>query len=153
MEIRPVIIDPNPQNSHDTSTNYLYATSDVHPHFDDSDWPEGNEFPKTPPLLDINHPDITCGRGAFDAASKTETADVLAGSEIGFRVSYSASDDGPYGTFYHHGPGLIYLSKAPNDDLENYRGDGDWFKIAYAGPVSNNQWQLRGQPDVCLLRF
>ncbi|KXX81539.1 putative endo-beta-1,4-glucanase D [Madurella mycetomatis] len=120
---------------------------DVAPYLDDSGWPEGNEFPKTPPQFDINHPDITCGRSAFDAASLTETADVLAGSEVGFRVSYSAGGNGPYGGFYHHGPGQIYLSKAPNNDLENYRGDGDWFKIAYAGPAGNNKWLLRWEPD------
>jgi hypothetical protein len=51
--------------------------------------------------------------------------------------------------FYHDGPGQIYLSRAPNDDLESYEGgDGDWFKIAYAGPASNSTWTLRGTPDV-----
>ncbi|GAB1315561.1 hypothetical protein MFIFM68171_05771 [Madurella fahalii] len=128
-----------------TATPEWKYVRDVAPHFDDSDWPEGNEFPKTPPMLDINHPNITCGRNAFAAASRTETADVLAGSEVGFRVSYSAS--GQFGLFYHQGPAQIYLSQAPNNDLEHYQGDGDWFKIAYAGPVHNNKWSITREPD------
>jgi hypothetical protein len=90
--------------------------------------------------MDINHPDITCGRKALDFAATTETADVLAGSEVGFRVSWDGN--GQYGVFWHQGPAQIYLSRAPNDDLEHYQGDGDWFKIAYAGPVGNNKWLL-----------
>ncbi|EAQ88640.1 hypothetical protein CHGG_05259 [Chaetomium globosum CBS 148.51] len=72
-------------------------------------------------------------RNAFYWAATTETADILAGSEVGFRVS--TDGNGKYGYFWHPGPGMIYLSRAPNDDLEHYRGDGDWFKIAYGGPV------------------
>jgi hypothetical protein len=30
---------------------------------------------------------------------------------------------------YHPGPGGAYLSKAPNEDIDHYEGDGDWFKI------------------------
>ncbi|KAI0428666.1 hypothetical protein F5Y09DRAFT_343487 [Xylaria sp. FL1042] len=66
-------------------------------------------------------------------ATTTETADVLAGSEVGFRVSWD--DNGQYGVFSHPGPGQVYLSRAPDNHLESFRGDeGDWFKIAYAGP-------------------
>ena len=109
-------------------------------------YPEGSDDPKVPPQMNISHPDITCGRRAFDSAAKTETADVLAGSEVGFRVSWDGN--GPYGKFWHPGPGQIYMSRAPNDDLEHYQGDGDWFKIAYGGPVGNNEWLLWGEHDV-----
>jgi hypothetical protein len=37
--------------------------------------------------MDIYSPNITCGRNAFDSAPKTEAADVVAGSEVGFRSS------------------------------------------------------------------
>ncbi|KAK3290382.1 glycosyl hydrolase family 61-domain-containing protein [Chaetomium fimeti] len=119
---------------------------DVAPHFpyDPVEW-EGSQFPKTPPIMDINGANITCGRNAFHSAAKTETADILAGSEVGFRVS--TDGDGEYGYFWHPGPGMIYLSRAPNDDLENYRGDGDWFKIAYGGPVADNEWLIWKQND------
>jgi hypothetical protein len=110
------------------------------------DYPEGSDFPKTPPQMDINSPNITCGRQAFDAAAKTETADLVAGSEVGFRVSWDGN--GRYGVYWHPGPAMIYLSRAPNDDLESYRGDGDWFKIAYAGPVGNDNWSIWGEHDV-----
>jgi hypothetical protein len=98
---------------------------------------------------DIWSTDITCGRQAFASANKTQTADVVAGSEVGFRVSYDGN--GPGGSFWHPGPGQAYLSRAPNDDLENYQGDGDWFKVAYAGPISNKDWSLYpNKPDVRL---
>ncbi|KAI1816928.1 lytic polysaccharide monooxygenase [Poronia punctata] len=112
----------------------------------EAEFPPGNDFPKTPPQDDIKNPNITCGRQAFASAATTETADVLAGSEVGFRVSWDG--DGKYGSFWHPGPGQVYLSRAPEDDIENYVGDeGDWFKIAYAGPISNHEWQLWNQPD------
>lgn len=44
--------------------------------------------------------------------------------------------------FYHPGPAQVWLSRAPNDDLKAYHGDGDWFKVAYAGPLSNTEWVL-----------
>ena len=118
--------------------------------WDDPDWPEpSREWLKIVPQFDIHHPDITCGRQAFKSAATTETADVLAGSEVGFRVSYNgATTPEPY--FYHRGPGQIYLSRAPDDDLEHYRGDGDWFKIAYSGPVGKDEWSLYRKPDVSL---
>lgn len=126
-------------------TNRL-TPSDVGTAFDDPTWPVDNEFPKVPPQIDVKHPDITCGRSAFKFAATTETADVLAGSEVGFRVSWDGS--GKYGTFWHPGPAQIYLSRAPNDDVEHYEGDGDWFKIAYAGPINNARWQLQSEGDV-----
>jgi len=116
-----------------------------HEAYSPDSYPPGNEFPKTPPQMDINHPDITCGRSAFNAAANTETADVVAGSEIGFRVSWDGN--GKYGVFWHPGPAQVYLSRAPNDELETYKGDGDWFKIAYGGPVGNNEWMVWGAHD------
>jgi hypothetical protein len=84
---------------------------------------------------------------------------VLAGSEVGFRVSYDGNGKrdpvkNPVPHFWHPGPGLIYLSRAPNDDLQNYKGDGDWFKIAYAGPTDDQHWSLwPGVSDVRLFLF
>lgn len=100
-------------------------------------YPKGSQFGKAVPQTDLNSPGLTCGRSAFDSAAKTETADVLAGSEVGFRVSWSG---GPRGTFVHPGPVQIYLSRAPEDNLAEYAGNGAWFKVAYGGPVSNTEW-------------
>ncbi|KAH6649468.1 glycoside hydrolase [Chaetomium tenue] len=130
-----------------TETSEWKYVRDVgyHEAYGPDSYPPGNEFPKTPPQMDINHPDITCGRSAFDTAAQTETADVVAGSEIGFRVSWDGN--GKYGVFWHPGPAQVYLSQALNDELETYKGDGDWFKIAYGGPVGNNEWMVWGAHD------
>jgi len=61
----------------------------------------------------------------------------MIGEEVGFRVQ-SHGDVG----FYHPGVAQIWLSRAPNDDLKKYHGDGDFFKIAYAGPIDDFHWSL-----------
>lgn len=88
---------------------------------------------------------ITCGRSAFSAASKTKTATVPAGSNVGFRVMEKNSMQ-----LYiiHPGPAQIYLSRAPNDDIEHYQGDGDFFKIATIGPANDTEWTTRDQSEV-----
>lgn len=96
------------------------------------------------PLYDVYSSDMICNREA-SAGTKTATATVIAGDEVGFRVS-------PYlgitTTISHPGPGQAYMSKAPNDDVDNYDGKGDWFKIAYVGPTSNSSWALLGEKDI-----
>ncbi|KAK4166936.1 glycosyl hydrolase family 61-domain-containing protein [Cladorrhinum sp. PSN259] len=110
--------------------------------------PDGYQGFKLDPIIGSDNPNVTCGRLAFNSAPRTETADILAGSEVGFRVSADGygNRQGPYSYgephFWHAGPGIIYLSRAPNDDLANYKGDGDWFKIAYAGPLNDTTWSL-----------
>ncbi|CAI6264403.1 unnamed protein product [Periconia digitata] len=92
---------------------------------------------------------ITCGRAAFNSLGKTEIADVVAGEEIGFKTWYEVDNGEPWTaettySFYHTGPAQVYLSRAPNDDLKSYHGDGDWFKVAYAGPKNSKSWELDG---------
>jgi hypothetical protein len=82
----------------------------------------------------VTSTNLTCGRLASKSAKKTQTATVNAGEPIAFGVGET------YGYIFHQGPAMAYLSKAPNDDLENYHGDGDWFKIAYWGPESDTVW-------------
>ncbi|KAK4107349.1 lytic polysaccharide monooxygenase [Canariomyces notabilis] len=113
------------------------------------DYPPGYQGYKLDPIIGADNPNITCGRSAFDSAPHTETIDILAGSEVGFRVSADGNGNRhePYRAsrgpnFWHAGPGIIYLSRAPNGDLLNYKGDGDWFKIAYAGPLDDTHWSL-----------
>jgi len=115
--------------------------------------PDSSESSKIPPMiLGEDDRNLTCGRAAFLAAPKTKTADILAGTEVGFRVSadgngvrdgaYYGYEGNLYPNFWHPGPAQIYLSRAPNDDLQSYQGDGDWFKIAYAGPLDDTHWSL-----------
>lgn len=71
-------------------------------------------------------------------------ANTNAGKEVGFRTmtTEEVNEPGLEGYIIHPGPGQVYLSRAPKDDLTSYRGDGDWFKIAYAGPEDDNNWRL-----------
>jgi len=36
----------------------------------------------------VSDPDIVCGRMAWKAAGSTQTADIVAGEEVGFHVSH-----------------------------------------------------------------
>ncbi|KAK3302920.1 glycoside hydrolase [Chaetomium strumarium] len=118
---------------------------------DPATYPPHYQGYKLSPIIGPADPNITCGRAAFDAAARTEIANVLAGSEVGFRVSADGNGNRAdvvepstirYPSFWHPGPAQIYLSRAHNDDLKSYRGDGNWFKIAYAGPLDDQHWSL-----------
>jgi hypothetical protein len=69
--------------------------------------------------------DIICNQGAFTNAGNTETAEIQAGTKVGFKLAVGA-------TMQHPGPGLAYLSKAPTT-AQTYKGDGEWFKIYETG--------------------
>lgn len=49
------------------------------------------------------------------------------------------------------GPSLVYLSRAPNDNVKAYDGSGDWFKIDYkgvcnqGGDMKSNAWCSSGK--------
>lgn len=36
------------------------------------------------------------------------------------------------------GPGLVYMSRAPGDNVKTYDGSGDWFKIFEEGVCKSN---------------
>ncbi|KAF2866653.1 glycosyl hydrolase family 61-domain-containing protein [Massariosphaeria phaeospora] len=103
-------------------------------------YPAGHEVKKGHPVEDIYHRDITCNRDAFNAAAKTETADVIAGSEVGFHIFVGTPNkdwDG-YNYIFHDGPAQAYLARAPGDDLSTFTGyDGQWFKIASITAAEN----------------
>ncbi|KAF1993279.1 lytic polysaccharide monooxygenase [Amniculicola lignicola CBS 123094] len=99
------------------------------------------EAAKRDPFFDIFSPNMICGREAEKAAKKTETATVIAGSEVGFRIAKIISERD---NIFHDGPGQAYLARAPNGNLEEFNGkEGDWFKISYAGPKTDTSWKLR----------
>ncbi|KAI1111015.1 glycosyl hydrolase family 61-domain-containing protein [Nemania sp. NC0429] len=104
-----------------------------------------NEWAKSAPVEDLSSVDLRCNHEADLFAHNTSTATVFAGDEVGFRIvqDYEAANGL---TMFHAGPGQIYLSRA--DNLETYIGDGDWFKIASAGPLNNTNWQLTGLRDM-----
>ncbi|KAF2006331.1 lytic polysaccharide monooxygenase [Amniculicola lignicola CBS 123094] len=109
-----------------------------------------NHFGQVTPQFpsDLSTTNITCGRSAFDSLPTTEIADVVAGEELGFRLmsAEEVNAGGGYGYIFHPGPAQIWLSRAPNDDMKAYHGDGDWFKVSYGGPKNNWAWELR-DPD------
>jgi hypothetical protein len=97
---------------------------------------------------------VICGRQAFKSLEKTEIADITAGEEVAFMSATGKEMYGENGQeeplhYYHPGPGSIWLSRAPNDDVKSYKGDGDWFKIDYAGPANNTAWKLNYESSVC----
>lgn len=48
---------------------------------------------KSVPAIDIYSTNFTCGRLAFDSAAKTKTADVVAGSTVGFKLNVGTAED------------------------------------------------------------
>ncbi|KAF2265708.1 hypothetical protein CC78DRAFT_578873 [Lojkania enalia] len=97
------------------------------------------------PFYDIYTEDVRCGWGASKSGPGTQTANVVAGDEVGFVIGRSADEPlEPY-IIYHNGPGQAYLSKSPTDDLDHYEGGGEWFKIASLGVKNDTYWLTRGQ--------
>ncbi|KAJ5762394.1 Glycoside hydrolase family 61 [Penicillium nucicola] len=77
--------------------------------------------------------DFRCNTGSQDFAAKTGVYKVKAGDEIGFGTDFNA-------LIQHPGPLQVYMSKSTTDDVRDYDGSGDWFKIYELGPqdFSNN---------------
>ncbi|KAL5338004.1 glycosyl hydrolase family 61-domain-containing protein [Aspergillus crustosus] len=80
------------------------------------------------PVTDVTSSDIICNVGGIDddVLAETQTLTVAPGDELGFVIR---------DVFGHPGPQQVYLSKAPGTAQE-YKGDGDWFKI-YSLTTSN----------------
>jgi hypothetical protein len=55
-----------------------------------------DDYGKTSPQYDIYNSNITCGRSAFLSAANTETAEIIAGDEVGFRLSKVTDTGGEY---------------------------------------------------------
>jgi hypothetical protein len=81
------------------------------------------------PNVNPDSTDIRCGRNASVSWSSPKTATVRAGDAIGFGVGEPRLEGSETGRMYHPGFGSAWLSKSPVDDLNEYQGDGDWFKI------------------------
>ena len=47
------------------------------------------------------------------------------------------------------GPGQLYLSKAPGA-LEDYEGDGEWFKVGMSGSSDGRSWDTYMKSEVSL---
>ena len=45
-----------------------------------------DDYGKTSAIQDVENPALVCGRDAFASAPKTDTADVIAGETVGFRL-------------------------------------------------------------------
>ncbi|KAI0025289.1 lytic polysaccharide monooxygenase [Xylariomycetidae sp. FL0641] len=103
---------------------------------------------KVAPQLDISGAGMACGRGASASASATATATVLAGAEVGFRLSRTLCASVCPAVVFHPGPGQAYLARAPRGAAALAGADdADWFRIASAGPRGDGAWELFGQTD------
>ncbi|KAJ4299453.1 hypothetical protein N0V90_004698 [Kalmusia sp. IMI 367209] len=110
------------------------------------------------PIMEWSTEAQVCGREATKTGHNvTSTAVVVSGTQIGFQV---ISSDGSPGLewphladptnrdfLYHSGPGQLYLSKAPGA-LEDYEGDGDWFKVGLVGSSNGKQWDSYMQSEL-----
>lgn len=99
------------------------------------------KFTSTFDNLTPNDSDFRCNLGSFTNAAKTEVAEIAAGDTIAMKLFYD-------GTIAHPGPGqvctitfpeyicsvltsssAIVMSKAPSGNVQEYEGDGEWFKV------------------------
>ncbi|KAH7083879.1 glycoside hydrolase [Paraphoma chrysanthemicola] len=89
------------------------------------------------PVVDPSSIDLRCGRNASNAWSQPRTAVIRAGETVGFAVNTSVGLPIPnapvmpwdrWPNLYHPGPATGWLSAAPRS-LDDYTGDGEWFKI------------------------
>lgn len=79
--------------------------------------------PAFPDIVSTN--DLRCNVGA--RPGNTQTYNVKAGDKIGVKVFNNE-------VIEHPGPGLIYMSQAPQGvSLNTYDGSGDWFKVYETG--------------------
>ncbi|PVI00683.1 lytic polysaccharide monooxygenase [Periconia macrospinosa] len=85
------------------------------------------------PIVDPSLPDLRCGRNATKAWSRPKTAVVHAGDTVGFAR---------WPNLYHPGPATAWLSRAPGL-LDEYEGDGDWFKILSVVGRTNHCGQIK----------
>ncbi|GLB06588.1 hypothetical protein AtubIFM57258_001898 [Aspergillus tubingensis] len=83
---------------------------------------EPTKFTNTFDNLTPNDNDFRCNLGSFSNAAKTDVAEVAAGDTIGMKLFYDTS-------IAHPGPGQVFMSKAPTGNVQEYEGDGEWFKI------------------------
>lgn len=55
------------------------------------------------------------------------------------RDRFLTTKQSAYKTIGHPGPSQVYMHRT--DDLQHDIGDGDWFKIAYEGPLNDTYWK------------
>ncbi|KAF2831422.1 hypothetical protein CC86DRAFT_463311 [Ophiobolus disseminans] len=113
------------------------------------------------PNYDYSGPQSMCGFNATTPLFPVKTVQVAAGSTIGFAASYMAdnrleeqdfSDFDPAFKMYHDGPATAYLSKAPGE-LNDYKGDGEWFKIAVVPASDGLHWDYRSDIKMNIMNF
>ncbi|KAI0187018.1 lytic polysaccharide monooxygenase [Astrocystis sublimbata] len=99
---------------------------------------------------------MVCGINGTKTGHQTGTAKIEAGGVIGFRAFTANYREGfvPEREFdpkidgvHHQGPGQAYMSKAPGA-IEDYEGDGDWFKIGTSGASDGMHWDSDQQPEM-----
>ncbi|KAK4107577.1 lytic polysaccharide monooxygenase [Canariomyces notabilis] len=115
------------------------------------------------PNYDYSGPSAMCGNNATLPLWPIKTLKIAAGSTIGFAAkgqsmnrrdeSEDFTDFDPSFYMYHNGPATAWLSKAPGDDLNEYKGDGDWFKIDVKGASDGIHWDYRSEERINIMNF
>ncbi|PPJ52385.1 hypothetical protein CBER1_09790 [Cercospora berteroae] len=73
-------------------------------------------------IPDILNDDFRCQPGSFANAAKTDVYEVKPGDRVQFKQAFGGTG------MTHPGSTQVYFSKAPNNDVKSYQGDGDWVK-------------------------
>ncbi|KAF2683124.1 lytic polysaccharide monooxygenase [Lentithecium fluviatile CBS 122367] len=132
-----------------TKTPEFKYVRDVAPNpdgtYDDPDGYNGKEAPVYGEFDTKYMTDVRCGRDGHKWANTTETASVVAGSEVGFHIKEFKDAEFNNGVF-HSGPAQVYMSAS--EDLATDVGDGDWFKIYYLGPEDDTTWATAGATQI-----
>lgn len=117
------------------------------------------------PDFNFGGPDQMCGRNATLPSALVKTLKIAAGSVIGFRSkgqsntnngaeNLDLSDYNPNFSMYHSGPATAYMSRFEGDgDLNEYAGDGDWFKIGAVGASDGLTWDYSSQKRIKTMNF
>ncbi|PIB03000.1 hypothetical protein CB0940_11641 [Cercospora beticola] len=108
-----------------SSAHYTFSKLSVNDQDVGNDWQyirqhtKGYMPTKIPDILDN---DFRCQPGSFENAAKTDVYEVKPGDRVQFKQAFGGTG------MKHPGATQVYFSKAPNNDVKSYQGDGDWVK-------------------------
>ncbi|GIZ42427.1 hypothetical protein CKM354_000569900 [Cercospora kikuchii] len=108
-----------------SNAHYTFSKLSVNDQDVGSDWQYIRQHTKgymPTKIPDILNDDFRCQPGSFANAAKTDVYEVRPGDRVQFKQAFGGTG------MKHPGSTQVYFSKAPNNDVKSYQGDGDWVK-------------------------